>query len=123
MSTPEQIAKLPKWAQNEINGLQYAVEYYKKQLVAVHEGTTNVFVERGLKEEDIPLPPNTRIRYQLGPRWDDFISVSIPRDEDQKFYGSHVYISSIGGPLSLLPEVSNVVRAVMLDRTSRGSKK
>lgn len=63
--TKEQLEKLPKWAQNEINRLEADLKHYKERSEQI-EGSadTNTFLQEGLSSR--PLPHHARIEFCLG---------------------------------------------------------
>lgn len=62
--TDDQISKLPKYAQTEIDRLAQNVIYYKDKLRSGEERDTEVFVQHSL-QDDIGLPRGSHIRFQL----------------------------------------------------------
>lgn len=61
--TPEELAKLPKWAQGQIEALEGDMESMRRKLVAVETLETNVWLDS--YPDTIPLPPNSRVIFDL----------------------------------------------------------
>lgn len=98
MITQNQIEKLPKWAQQEINRLTNENESLKNKLASFNgEAETNTFIRSG--RDKIPLPKNSRISFEIGLSSFDIII-------DGDLLNVH---HSGDGKLVVMPCVSNVV--------------
>lgn len=107
MSTND-VTKLPKWAQAEIERLSNSVEYHKERLresIPEGEGASDTVVYMGYGEEHVGLPKGTPIRFQT-----DTGVVQV------RAKGDHVEITSHQGSLALFPHVTNVVNAKVVRR-------
>jgi hypothetical protein len=102
--TPEQFARLPKWAQREIEQLNGNVDHWKAKAQIGPEGS-NTFVDSGLNDEK-PLGHGPRIRFQLGDRWDEKVEAHIEGDF-LTIHGGHA--------LEIQPVSSNVARVRLGD--------
>lgn len=108
--TKEQLSKLPKWAQVEINRLIKDLEVCKADLRRMDgEVSTNTFIEDGLDKH--PLPANTSIIFGLKNNKNQ-ARCYIPKHEDC------VYISTdsrIGDTMQLQLVASNTFKIVFKD--------
>jgi len=102
--TDYDVTKLPKWAQNRIANLERDLAYEKGQNLLQVQGDTEVFIADF--EGDIPLPPQSRIKFVYGDRPDDRIEVHVVKD-GYRADGVEVY-----GPAPFLiePTSSNIFR-------------
>ena len=65
--TPEQMAKLPRYAQDELNKLAADLRSFRRDLKSVLGGDekSRVYVVRFIDGEDQPLPLHTRVGFRL----------------------------------------------------------
>lgn len=102
--TPEErdvrFAKLPKWAQAEVDRLTRDVAYWKRKATAGPEGS-NTFIDAFPAEERTPLGDSPQIAFTFGDRWHDMFRVRLDERE--------LYVSG-GDGLLIQPQSSNVVR-------------
>lgn len=105
------VKKLPKWAQSEIEVLQMRLAEAAKKVRAIDEGRkTKVSIIRPLSEhEDKPiyLPDDKTIRFQIGPAEWQWIDVRIRKTSEQS--AEFLELMS-GGDQLIAPEVRNVTR-------------
>lgn len=94
--TPEQEAKLPKWAQNELYRLRTNETYWKAQALAGPEQSNTFVVQDG--ESIKPLGDSPNIRFNLGPDWHEKIEVRVE--------GNRVLVYG-GDTLAVMPRSSN----------------
>jgi hypothetical protein len=102
------ITKLPKWAQQEIERLENSVEYHKGRLaesIPQGEGASDTIVYMGYGEEHVGLPNGTPIRFQTG---DGVVEARVK--------GDTVEIHTVGGSIGIFPHVSNVVGVKVIRR-------
>lgn len=92
------ITKLPKWAQTEIERLQADLDYYREKLRQVGDGDTEVWVRSHAIGEHEPLPRGTHIIFKLPNGGTEVSAVG----ETLELYGRS------GGSLAVLPRSSNV---------------
>lgn len=102
------LSRLPKWAQSEIRRLTNDLEYWKAQC-RENITETNTFQEIGLRATDNPLPNNSRIRFVLGPRYEEYISVQVGRD------GKTLHVMA-GSSIGIFPQVTNVIDLMVIGR-------
>ncbi len=97
--TPEQFARLPKWAQHLITRDTRDLADLREKLKQVNgEAETNVFIEQGI-DEDQPMPKNSRILF----RFPDKTSLAVG------FRESGTILEVYGhGALSVHPRSTNV---------------
>ena len=102
------VARLPKWAQAEIETLQMRLAGHKRQIAELSAGPddSNVLVSN-YGYPDRLLGRDTRIRFLLG--WDGYIEVRHSRDDPGSL---EVRASGTGlkGALHVIPQSSNAVR-------------
>lgn len=94
----ERRAKLPKWAQHELERLERDLAYAKKRLADGPEDS-RVFADP-YSDPPRPLGRDTSIDFKLGEGWGQRINVRI-EDDGIKIMG--------GNRLSIIPKASNVV--------------
>ncbi|AXC36325.1 hypothetical protein SEA_FORK_99 [Microbacterium phage Fork] len=102
------VTKLPKWARQEIEGLESTVEYHKRRLresIPQGEGASDTIVHMGYGEEHVGLPNGTPIRFRTEA---GVVEVRVR--------GDRVEIHSVGGPLAILPQVTNEVHVKVVRR-------
>lgn len=107
MSTND-VTKLPKWAQADIERLSSAVEYHKARLresIARGEDASDTLVYMGYGEEHVGLPKGTPIRFQT-----DTGQIQVRAE------GDHVEITSHHGSLALFPHVTNEIKVKVVRR-------
>jgi len=77
--TPEQLNKLPKWAQEEIKVLEMRVSELTKK-IDEYKGKeeTNTYIRDGLSK--IPLPNNSSVEFQVGKGKQNKVVVYVNRD-------------------------------------------
>lgn len=118
--TPEELAKLPKWAQRRIISIQReqigALERLRERDDEV--GTTDIHVsERGMLDAWRPIPTGSSIRYTLGGVDGDddheaYVDVAIARGGRSQYVGpgEPATLQVMGGRgLVMQPVSSNVV--------------
>jgi hypothetical protein len=106
--TTENVALLPKWAQQKIARLTEEVEHWKSIAHAASTpGETNVVLVDGIDQRG--LPPNSHVRFQLsGPR--HAIEAGVRAGYDG------IEIGCLEGVLVVRPAVSNVIYVEVRDR-------
>ena len=107
MPSPEQIAKLPKWAQRHIRVLEIDLSVARGRLAAAPDSDTYASPYRNPPE---PLGANTTIRLLLG---GDLVTaernyIDVRRDIDHKGR-AYVYVNA-SDLLVVEPQASNTVR-------------
>lgn len=110
--TPEQIAKLPKWAQDHIRNLEQQASHWRETAKGVFQDTeTNVSIQEYCQGQFLTkhLEERVRVRFRVGERSQDYISVG--------FEGEGIYkrlaINSGLGTIAVLPSASNSVGIVI----------
>jgi len=100
--TQEQFDKLPKWAQSEIKVLLQNVKDLSEKLSQVNGvSETNTFLHDMLDRQ--PLPKNSVIRFHLGERNLNHVSVYVNRHGVIDINGD----SRIGKKMVLIPQAAN----------------
>lgn len=94
------ITKLPQWAQQQISRLESDVAYWKAKWDRADSGDTNTWIWNGMPEDDMPLPPDSRIRFQLHESRDGDVTVMV-RDGKLEING--------GRRMKVLPMSSNLI--------------
>lgn len=118
--TPEQIARLPKWAQHELERLHKNVLYYANQLAGpggrVHLNPYDKLVSR-------LFPEDTTVRFHLGDPSVQFPSryfdVDIHQGSDIVIPTSRLRVSSDDYPMVIQPEAANSFYVELPDRKNR----
>ncbi len=100
----EDVTKLPRWAQHHIAKLEADIAYYGEKFKAMDAQQSEVYIERGFADENIFLPPNSRIAFTL-PTGTITVHVEEKRLE--------LYANDA---LQLRPSLSNVVYATVVGR-------
>lgn len=92
-------ARLPKWAQEELRALRRKLEVAEQEAEQLrgNVGETNVHVQN-YTSHDQPLPKGARVRFRVGERFDQYVTVSIE--------GERVWLHG-GRFLTIHPHVSN----------------
>lgn len=108
--TKEQLEKLPKWAQSEINSL----EMYKKSLeqrIKQFEGEaeTNTYIREGL--DRMPIQNNAQIEFQTGDRKLNTVSVYVRKDGDIDINSD----SRLGHTMVIMPRAANAFYITFID--------
>lgn len=101
-------SKLPKWAQQELDRLDNAVEYHKSRLAeSLGEGpeVSDTQVHMGYQEPKAGLPNGTPIHFKL----------SYGKVEARVNDGK-LEISSPNGSLAVFPHVTNEVQVAVVPR-------
>lgn len=91
--------RLPKWAQPELRSLRRKLEVAEQEAEALrgNVGETDVHVQN-YTSHDQPLPKGAQIKFRLGDRYDEYVTVRIEGDR----------LSLNGGRfLTIHPHVSN----------------
>lgn len=116
--TPEQLAKLPKWAQEHVRDLERqrdnAIEAKRERDAAIaalpeFQGT-NTFLVRGIIEP-IPLPKDALIRFKTGDDCGDYIEVGFDLERSLSRSVGHPNALSIrsGGGALVVPDAHNAL--------------
>lgn len=103
-------SKLPKWAQQELDRLDSAVEYHKSRLAeSLGQGaeSSDTEVYMGYKEKPVGLPDGTPVHFKLS-----YGRVGV-RVKDGKLEVSGL---GVGGGLAIFPHVSNLVNVSVVPR-------
>ncbi|MFF1812411.1 hypothetical protein ACFVXW_25420 [Streptomyces sp. NPDC058251] len=106
MADPRE-GRLPKWAQEELASLRREVlrERALNDDLRGQVGETNTHVQN-YSSPDQPLPNDARVKYRLGDRFDQYITVNVEGDA----------LSLHGGRfLTIHPHVSNAFRVTVGD--------
>ena len=96
-------SKLPKWAQLEIERLQRNAEHYQRERRAIDAGESNVLVV-DYANGNINLPPNSTIRFVMGPGENEYIEAGV-----NHYHKNAIYINSGTGSLYVRPVASNAL--------------
>lgn len=107
--TEAKLAKLPKYAREEIEGLRSQVDYYERRIGTIfgeHQNTDTVIRDHG--SQAMWLPSHTSVRFG---RLEDWVDVRTNDDGD----GIRIYAS---GSLYVCPHSSNVAMAHIQNRAS-----
>lgn len=96
--TTENVALLPKWAQQRIKNLTGEVERLQEMLATTPPDKTNVTIVDHLSERG--LPPDSRVQFRIG---QNTICVSVCKDREA------LEVRTNTGQLTVLPAVSNVI--------------
>lgn len=77
--TPEQLKKLPKYAQNEIERLRRDNDALRDEIAKAETGETNTWLRRfrGNGRDDVGLPPNSQIRFDLANTVETYVDVQV----------------------------------------------
>lgn len=113
----QRFERLPKWAQREIRRLKANLASAEKNLVAVQDRDTNVWIQ-GV--ENVPLPPDSTIRFDISDR----VYIAVGHQEGYDGLPRlHVYVSGLGGArLAFEPISANVGSLLAADlRLHKGS--
>lgn len=110
--TPEQLARLPKWARDHVDSLtrqrDNAVERMTEALAGPEDSDT---LADPYMDPPRRLGVGTTVRFQLGERWDAYVDGRVDRDR----FGVRLYLN--GGPaLNVLPRSSNVIEVELRER-------
>lgn len=111
--TPDQIARLPKWAQERITTLEQDVAYWKSRAYeAATEGETDTRVESGLVSTDERfrgLPSKSTIRFGTEKNG-HYLSVRTHNEGGEAFHDGFVEILvSSASQFIVIPKASNMV--------------
>lgn len=99
-------AKLPKWAQDEINRLERDVASLKRDLHAIaNSGEADAYVDTG--DSKIGLPPYSRVIFRVMPG---------PSCVECVRQGNGIAVYASGGRLLVIPQASNVIHAQVEER-------
>lgn len=106
------VTKIPKWAQKYISDLEgelkrtgNRVAEQEAYIAGRHEGS-NVYLSRGAREDDRPLPPNAHVNFRFGNLdWDSAIEVYHDHNRPES-----LYVASLTGWLSIMPSSGNSIR-------------
>ena len=99
--TPEQFAKIPKWAQHLIRKQEADLKGAAEDIAQINgSGPTNVYIEEGIRNNR-PLPNDSRIRFIFP----DKTSVSVGFREGGTILDAYTY----DGGISVSPASSNVI--------------
>lgn len=106
--SPENFAKLPKWAQQEFHILNNRIRRLQDDvaLLSGKAGGDRVSIADGL-----PLGDDANVKFTLGDHWSNFFKVRI---DDHPGLGKHLYVVA-GETLVVKPEAGNVVRILQHD--------
>lgn len=110
---PEELEKLPKWAQSRIKALESDVEHHRAEAIEVRDGDTNVWTwdSEGYRA----LPRDSRVSFT--------VPGGKTNHHDERFdvrLEGDVLVVSAGDGISVRPVSSNVIRVTILDREERG---
>lgn len=106
----QDLSRVPKWAQDKINGLEKRVTELKNhvaELSSPHPGT-NVAIDQHHIYPDVELPEFSQVLFYLGDerdRWHDAIEVRISRN-----HPGQLEIRGPGEGLRIIPSTYNGVR-------------
>ena len=117
--TPEQIAKLPKWAQNYIQRTENRLRRSQDEMEALLSGSLvdaerQKFYVDNFESQSFWLPRYGRLCFKQDPTNGQSTPDLSVRESDDKLGGIEVNCS-INGRLSVLPRASNVVQLAILD--------
>lgn len=126
--TPEEIARLPKWAATRIEALQSAVDIANaksEDTLKLMTGETRTRIEArahgGADMEDRPecyLTEEGRVRFVLCKHRQDWIDFSLPYRYNAERYPYAVQIRS-SRRLAILPDVTNAFVLTIADEVGR----
>lgn len=111
------VKRLPKWAQEYIDGLQREItrqDKHIKEISSGHPGSNVVLDPIGYAQPEVTLPPDSVIRFYLSKErngYNGLLEVHVNRQDP-----SRVEVRSGGGPLSIIPHVSNAVTIGIAER-------
>lgn len=113
---PNDISKLPKWAQDQYRTLHAENEDLRARIALLegegkYEGT-EVFITGHGVEGDIPLPAGSHIVFRTGPHSSDYIQVGMNRTRDPSGLLNHpkaLQVRTGGGAAVVIPSARNVV--------------
>lgn len=111
-TTPEQIAKLPKWAQDHIRDLAHQVNQWRNTAKGVFQGDkTNVSIQEYTQGEWLTkhLEERVRVRFTFGERTQDYIEVGFEGEGKYK----RLKVRSGMGAIAALPNASNSLGVVL----------
>ena len=103
------VSKLPKWAQAELRNTARERDEWKKLALEGPENTNTAV--RSLMGEIKPLERGSRIRFQLGERWDEYVECYV---EDR--IGGPILAVHGGRPYVIHPHSGNLVFVTIPDR-------
>ncbi|MFC9620240.1 hypothetical protein ACFTXM_09650 [Streptomyces sp. NPDC056930] len=98
-------ARLPKWAQEELLRLRRKLEVEQKRNAELRGevGETNTHVQNYISD-DQPLPNDARVKFQLGGRYDQHVTVHVE--------AGRLWLNG-GRFLVIHPHVSNAFRVAI----------
>lgn len=107
--TNDKLARLPKWARDEIRELERQKELYRTTLLAMKENAiTNVEVNCYNRETGPTwVPDHTAIRFRLG----DFKSVTVRFNEKK----DAVIVNTEASTTNIIPRASNSIEIKLED--------
>ena len=117
--TPEQIAKLPKWAQSYIQRTENLLRRSQGELEALRSGSLvnaerQKFYVDNFEGQSFWLPQYARLAFKQDPTTSRSTPDFSIRESDDKLGGVEVNCS-VNGRLAVLPKASNVVQLVTLN--------
>ncbi len=103
-TNPEDVKKLPKWAQREIGVLESEIERLKTQVAQIEgKEESDIKIEHGSEFRN--LPKHSRIRYVLP---SGKVEIIIRDDE--------LEVTAYNGHLCVLPQACNMVHVIVKER-------
>jgi len=108
------IAKLPKWARDEIERLEADRDHYKAGADATAdldvEGTDTVLRVGGVGEPDLGLPPRSTIGFRCGEARERMLDVRV--SNTRHGWGIRIAGLGIGVGLQVYPDSPNVIHVL-----------
>ncbi len=110
----DRIAKLPKWARDEIERLEADRDHYKAEAYATadldEKGTDTVLRVRGLGAPDLGLPPRSTIGFRCGEGRERMLEVRV--SDTRHGWGVRITGLGIGVGLRVYPDSANVIHVL-----------
>jgi len=109
------VSKLPKWAQNKIQKLQWDIESLEEKLKQARGNQkTNVYLHDYVSGDYSYLPENRAIKFKIGKGDMDVIEVML--DLDNWTGMKCVEVRAVQGALIAIPSSSNVMKMGVAER-------
>lgn len=113
----EKLAKLPQWAQREIQSLEASREGWKNRCEELNRANSESNVQLGdYVHGDFGLPPDSQVGFFLGDppyrKFHDMIEVTILRTKDRKA----LRVSCSDGRMVITPSHSNAIELGIAER-------
>lgn len=106
MYKPEQLEKLPKWAQTEIAVLEMRVRELTQTIQEISPDSNTKVVAQITSEHKLFLPNRTHVKFYVGDGPFDYIEIGLRINRDNS---ENVYVSTGHGMISICPTSGNAI--------------